>query len=297
MERHTPRRSAGFTLVELLVVIGIIALLVSMLLPALNKARAAAGAAQCASNMKQIAQAMLNYSIDYKGKLMPARIQAAGISTIYPRGWFWPNEIVRLKYIRSTNQYLPGNSSIGEYTVFQCPQGIQDASFTTGSLALQNALYPADPRNRQANKILTNEEGNLVVSTWYQLNMQPHSNTVESRVGYPNSKARPFVNFNRAVASWPPPDQSLLDPGYTRTLSMIKKSANVPMVFEGSENNLMEYVDVSARHGPKIGALDGYTNIAFFDGHVSMHPTDVWTKQNGFQPPQDGIYVMLADQR
>lgn len=62
-------KAGGFTLVELLVVIGIIALLISILLPALNKARAAASAATCLSNLRTMGQAWNIYMDEGKGNL------------------------------------------------------------------------------------------------------------------------------------------------------------------------------------------------------------------------------------
>jgi prepilin-type N-terminal cleavage/methylation domain-containing protein/prepilin-type processing-associated H-X9-DG protein len=66
--RQCPRRSPhGFTLVELLVVIGIIAVLISLLMPALQRAREAAKTVQCLSNLRQVGILMLQYANEDQG--------------------------------------------------------------------------------------------------------------------------------------------------------------------------------------------------------------------------------------
>jgi prepilin-type N-terminal cleavage/methylation domain-containing protein/prepilin-type processing-associated H-X9-DG protein len=63
------RRRYGFTLVELLVVIGIIAVLIGILLPVISRARSAANQAACMANLRTLGQLLNNYAVEFRGSM------------------------------------------------------------------------------------------------------------------------------------------------------------------------------------------------------------------------------------
>jgi prepilin-type N-terminal cleavage/methylation domain-containing protein len=117
------RTAGGFTLVELLVVIGIIALLVGILLPTLSKARASATRVQCGSNIRQIMMAFTAYAGEFKG-----RYPQTGPEGVSPSGPYWAAPDIFLWNITVADYLEKRIVKTTPPNVFFCPGMIHDRS-------------------------------------------------------------------------------------------------------------------------------------------------------------------------
>ena len=282
---HLTRRDhrRAFTLVELLVVIGIIAVLVGILLPTLRGVRRQASLVQCSSNMKQIATAMLMYIQDNKGKFPPCQVRSGGGGL--PKGIWFPNELVRQNYLKGAPNAFPDGpgtaKKVGNKSVFRCPEGI-DSDIKGGA-----GNYPTDLLNNAyqiANESDAQADG-FGIASWYMLN----SRNLSASGAWPpvnsNAKCTPFLYFNGNGAQI---DVDLKDSKWQRNLSMIRRAGEFVMIVESADTNWFDQTQngtiwlkrLGARHGKKTrDGLNAYTNFAFFDGHVGLYPSEPYTKQ------------------
>ena len=86
-KRPTSRRPSAFTLLELLVVVAVIAIVAGLLLPSLQRAKQAAQASRCTTNLKQLGLAAMMYWDDHEGRAFRYRGPSVGNGDLFWFGW------------------------------------------------------------------------------------------------------------------------------------------------------------------------------------------------------------------
>ena len=285
--RRAGFREAGFTLVELLVVIGIIAVLIGILLPALNKARASAANVQCSSNMRQVATAMLMYVQNNREILPPIRV--TGTVNIWPTGFFWADELVNQGYIVAANAYGSGTPNYTQNSVFKCPNSSDMTITNIGLGSGVEPLYPADSRNdagfiyAPTSAYASASTATFGIATWYMPTggVSGNSNLWPPPASSSTFEAAPFVQLTS--------DADCQNIGYKRTIAFIRHPSEMVMMVESNQYNWIKKTStdpphlldrLASRHGAFTADGTGLpaktnrsSNFAFFDGHVASFPT------------------------
>jgi prepilin-type processing-associated H-X9-DG protein len=145
------RRWPAFTLVELLVVIGIIALLISILIPALGKAREQANAAKCTSNLRQMSMAAMLFAQEHRGYIPtasdhawatyadPSRTKFVYRSNASMNVFDWASSLVPYLGSRKSDLNSFMFNTEGQSKVFVCPSDVwQDHTPSAGYALINN---------------------------------------------------------------------------------------------------------------------------------------------------------------
>ena len=264
----------GFTLVELLVVIGIIALLISILLPALQKAKESANSVKCASGMKQILIGAMMYAADNKSSLpVPPAI-----------GNTYPYAPTNLMYYMDTTVASAGviRYDCGTLWPYLSPGANKSVSAT---------VQPGPASLRQLMNCPSDNEATRLIQ-WGTTQAVPRNYSYSWNVlirGYPNGSAA------SSVGGYDPADTSAA----SKTTQIQSSSQKILLIEEASPNDGVCYIGIPSSANATIDnntSMNGDTddtpayrhggkgNVGFGDGHVDK-----------LDPPTMG-YSVVANQ-
>ncbi len=298
------RKSKAFTLVELLVVIGIIAILIGLLLPALQRVRRSANTLQCLSNLRQVGTFMFLYSTQNDGKLPYAYIAKKAYAS--NRGAAHWAVLSNEKFLQA-NELNPGpikrfggGTTTNVYTnrLLRCPEGPDEIGTSQG---VGQTTTKGRFRNTIVLDILKDsgaDEAQWVyveTTVWKKLYSHYIFNAYVDAHGEDGVTGNYGLSINgRPVTetfanAGVNPAQNEFDTGQRR-MTVVQKSADTWMAWEGGPGNYHTSTRACFRH-PNLSG-----NFVYFDGHAeNLRTIDVDGAGGGFGAA--ATKGRLADQR
>jgi prepilin-type N-terminal cleavage/methylation domain-containing protein/prepilin-type processing-associated H-X9-DG protein len=256
------RKSRAFTLVELLVVIGIIAVLIGILLPTLSSARRQSNSVKCLSNLRQIGAAYFLYASENKG-YWPVAVQAAS-DRVYnsPEEHRWPDLVA--PYVSSTQQFKFNDlEEIRKNSViWGCPEWVKTTDYGTSTADKVRVGYGM-------NKYCTYFDGDKTIAYLYPLNDND-----------PNLDPNVKMSFTKQTQWTKSAERGLVADSITHVLDIPNtfNSSNPMFPFDYNMNSKTGipagclYIDTTRHLKPGMTKQQAYNakgiNMLFCDGHA-----------------------------
>ena len=248
------RKPAGFTMVELMVVVAIIGILIAILVPALAAAYRHAQNLDCQNNLRQIAAAVFNYAADYKGSIPPCKY--TGTSSLY-----WCNLLVKGNYLSADDtSQLGATEPSSKASVLRCPLATDVFVAEGDSIA-----YPAT--NQGVDKAQgTARLGNTTGTTKTTVDCSYYWNGYTANAGnITDVKYKRFPSVAVSPTATPDVKAALI-----HDLSEIRQRTSTVLAADGvlfDADQKSKRGRIAARH-PGDAGNNTSTNVVYYDGHV-----------------------------
>lgn len=260
----------GFTLVELLVVISIIAMLLSILLPSLQKARDAARGTVCGARQKQLGLGLMAYAENFDGYIPPYSTKfKKGAQKGEPEGlWISNDGKRRYPNLKVEEEYW--------YAILYVTKGLEDRDvfFCPGSI----------PNNNSGNKDIQKQNLEKTVSAWTLGLREWNPPAPNGELAYVYDRApRKLSSIQRPSEFFLLSDSVCLDMG-TRYTARGHKYGQIYVIGHQTKE-YYSFSGIHLRHGNKAGAI-------FADGHVSRQDYAYWCNLQRAGNPEEKYHMV-----